>query len=171
MATDENRCNRVSRAGEAMTPAIANLMRRAEEALGRFCSDEGWTQDDIETLDAITAALAIRGCGQPSAAAVQPSEPLCDCGTNEGFAFEHAKDCAAVQPDDAADALRYRWLMQHHGEAIRKAIAPNNPPGDVITFQQSEFPEFKQGGAESVIFDGTDELVVMPPDPKSGGAA
>jgi hypothetical protein len=43
-------------------------------------------------------------------------------------------EALADQPD-AADALRYRWLMEHHGEAIRKAIAPGKP-GEIVTVQQ-----------------------------------
>ena len=35
------------------------------------------------------------------------------------------------------DALRYRWLMQHHGEAIRKAIDPDKQ-GDVVRVTDRE---------------------------------
>ena len=32
------------------------LIHRAIETIGRFCSDEGWGQDDMDTLDALIAA-------------------------------------------------------------------------------------------------------------------
>jgi hypothetical protein len=46
-----------------------------------------------------------------------------------GTAFCLASDAANLE----ADAVRFRWLMEHHGEAIRNAIAPDKP-GDVIHF-------------------------------------
>jgi len=36
------------------------LLERASEALGRFCSDEGWGQEDMDTMDSIDAHLERR---------------------------------------------------------------------------------------------------------------
>jgi hypothetical protein len=36
---------------------LRGLLARATEALGRFCSDEGWTNADADTLDDCAAAI------------------------------------------------------------------------------------------------------------------
>ena len=39
------------------SPSVsAELLDRAIDTIGRFCSDEGWMQSDMDTLDALIAA-------------------------------------------------------------------------------------------------------------------
>lgn len=38
----------------------AELLDRAIDTIGRFCSDEGWMQSDMDTLDALIAALEVK---------------------------------------------------------------------------------------------------------------
>ncbi|WP_322999979.1 hypothetical protein [Castellaniella sp.] len=33
------------------------LLNRIDDALGRFCGDEGWTADDMQTLDDLAATM------------------------------------------------------------------------------------------------------------------
>ena len=37
---------------------MLDALRRASVSLGAFCSDEGWSQSDMDTLDAVDAAIA-----------------------------------------------------------------------------------------------------------------
>jgi hypothetical protein len=77
--------------------AVCNLLRRALEALGRFTTDEGWTMDDIETMDAIDAALT-RLTDQPAA-----DQPRACSYTNPCWADDcgacGSRSPTAVQPN------------------------------------------------------------------------
>lgn len=53
------------------------LMERISDSLAAFCSDEGWSQADMDVLDSVSALLA-----QDAAA----SAPRCACcGTTENL--------------------------------------------------------------------------------------
>jgi len=41
-----------------MVPVSIALLKRIESALGSFCSDEGWGQDDMDVMDSVSAILA-----------------------------------------------------------------------------------------------------------------
>lgn len=98
---------------------------------------------DDEFLSVAAEAWAARASDKPAghpAAARCPRCPTCDtpmwpgipcgrCALNEA---ERAAYKPSATQSDADDAMRFRWLMQHHGETIRKAIAPGKP-GDVVT--------------------------------------
>jgi hypothetical protein len=51
-AADELR--RLHEANQAMLEAL----KRAEQSLGAFVSDHGWSQQDMDNLDTVTAAIA-----------------------------------------------------------------------------------------------------------------
>jgi hypothetical protein len=53
---------------------LRGLLERAAESIGRFCSDEGWTEADMDTLDACIAALPVTP-DQPSPCQHDPSKP------------------------------------------------------------------------------------------------
>jgi hypothetical protein len=40
------------------TKAMLEALKLAEESLGSFVSDHGWSQSDMDNLDTVTAAIA-----------------------------------------------------------------------------------------------------------------
>ena len=53
---------------------LRGLLERAAESLGRFCSDEGWTEADMDTLDACIAALPVTADQPQEATSETPSQ-------------------------------------------------------------------------------------------------
>jgi hypothetical protein len=49
--------------GWVMVPIV--LLQQAEESLGSFCSDLGWSQDDMDVMDSVSAVLAAVPKEQP----------------------------------------------------------------------------------------------------------
>ena len=42
---------------EAREKMYVDILKRASTSLSAFCSDEGWTQEDMDTMDAVDATL------------------------------------------------------------------------------------------------------------------
>ena len=50
MSTVESRQSKIDR-------ELLGLLKRVSESLGSFCSDEGWDQKDMETMDSVDAEI------------------------------------------------------------------------------------------------------------------
>ncbi|MFA7667774.1 MAG: hypothetical protein WCX93_00310 [Burkholderiaceae bacterium] len=105
----------------AQAPVIVNqqmttdLLERVSDALGRFVSDEGWTQADMDLCDEFSAALAVLSSVQDREDAGDPLqgaanwlvEALVDCGPADlqnRLLIAHNRACRLL--DAAIDAAR-----------------------------------------------------------------
>lgn len=90
-------------AGMVLVPV--ELLKRAESSLGSFCSDHGWGGADMDTMDAISSALAASPA-QP----VQPSET--DNGISSEDWIEAAMRVYLIAGDteqEAQECAEYQW--------------------------------------------------------------
>jgi hypothetical protein len=60
-------------AAEDKAAMMEDVLRRASDSLGAFCADECWDQSDMDTMDAVNAALC---AGQNAFVALQYLEPM-----------------------------------------------------------------------------------------------
>lgn len=125
-------------AGWVLVPV--ELLKRAESSLGSFCSDHGWGDADMQTMDDISGLLA--AAPQPVA---QPKCPTCnDNGLIGGPSFsdpgEGGAPCPACSPEKPMTAHRAAYFMRRF-QHEEKMLGPNEQAALKFTIEALEAME------------------------------
>ena len=106
---------------DGMVPVPVELLKRAESSLGSFCSDHGWGSADMDTMDAISSALA-----------ASPAQPVCPQASQPQSSVRawqdrikdtHPQSCLKYWPD----ALKVEYMEQEIFELRTLAAQPVQP--------------------------------------------
>lgn len=95
-----------------MVLASVELLKRAESSLGSFCSDHGWGDADMQTMDDISGLLAASPQPQPVQPTTvhcykhAPDEPVSGCKYCDGKSSQ-------AKPEQAAQPLTYQEIWDN----------------------------------------------------------